>query len=83
MPASPLKQNLDTPVAVADAGGADLLNVSLEADLVVLTGTVAEGGRLELEKHARPLDRDIPLTPNAADKLALATSPQIFWRMTS
>jgi hypothetical protein len=83
VPAFPLQQNLDTPVAIPDAGGADLLDASLEAGLVGSTGTVVKGRGLELEEPARPPDRDIPLTPNAVDELALATRPQIFRRMTS
>ena len=42
-----------------------------------------EGRGVQLEDPARTPDRDIPLTTNRVDELALATRPQIFRRMTS
>jgi hypothetical protein len=75
VPALLLEQHVHAPVAVANTRGADFLDASLKAGLIGSTGAIVVGRGVELGDPASPPDRDIPLSSQIVDELALPIRP--------
>jgi hypothetical protein len=83
LPSLATQKDMDAPVAIADARGANLLDPGFEAGLLAATGFVMKGRAIEFQDAARPSDRYIPFITNRNRQLALASRPYSFRRMTS
>ena len=83
LPAFATQEDMDAPVAVADARLANLLDAGFNAGLLATTRFVMVGRTIEFQDAARPPDRHAPFITNRRRQLALASRPYSFRRMTS
>jgi hypothetical protein len=70
-----MKHDMHTAITIPDTGRADLLDPGFDPGLIVPTGFVVVGGRVDFENPAGAPDRYVPITTNRIDQLALATRP--------
>ena len=82
-PALAPKQDVNTSIAVAHAGLADLLDSLFEAGLSGASRFIVIGGCVDLKNPAGTPDGNIPFTTDRVDQLALPDRPHSFRRMTS
>jgi hypothetical protein len=66
---------MNPAIAVAHAGLTYLLDPSLEAGLLLPTGTVVIGGTFELKNPASPPDRDVLVPANPLHQIPLRSRP--------
>ena len=83
VPALATQQDVNAPIPVAHARGADLLDPGFEAGLIGAAGFAMVGGPIELQDAARAPDRYVPLPADPCRQLALPIRPYSFRRMTS
>jgi hypothetical protein len=83
LPAFATQEDMDAPVAIADARLADLFDAGFKAGLLAAARFVVMGGPIEFQNGARPPDRDAPIIANRRRQLALASRPYSFRRITS
>jgi hypothetical protein len=75
LPALTTKYDMHAAIAIPHTGRADLLDPGFDPGLIVPTGFVVVGGRVDFENPAGPPDRYVPITTNRIDQLALASRP--------
>jgi hypothetical protein len=83
LPAFATEQDMDAPIAISDAGLADLPNAGFNAGLLAAAGLVMIGRSVDFQDPASPPDRHVPVTTHLVHQLAFASRPHSFRRMTS
>jgi len=83
IPALPLQQHMDTPIAVTHARLADLLDPLPEGGLIAAPGCVGVERPIDLQSRAGPSYRDLPGRSHLIHQPAPTIRPQSFFASTS
>jgi hypothetical protein len=82
-PAFTAQKNMNTPIAITDAGLANLFDALFKTGLSGATRLVVIGGRIDQEYATSAPDRNAPLATRLVNQLTLPDRPQSFRRIRS